>query len=142
MTWTPERFGNKWRRVRVRLLTMQGNITPCETAARQRRQRIVMNLTRTGVIALMAACATIGLSSLNARADDKDSLKHATAHLNRAVNKSSKSANRDLNRASKSTNRNMKRNSKRINHNVPKEVKRESKDVNHTAQGDPEGKKK
>jgi hypothetical protein len=93
-------------------------------------------------LAVIAACSVVGLCSAPGRADDKDNLKHATAHLNRSLNKASKSANRDLNRASKSTNRNMKRNSKRINHNVPKEAKRESKDVNHTVQGDPNGKKK
>jgi F0F1-type ATP synthase membrane subunit b/b' len=115
-------------------------------------KRTTMNLTAKCTLALAAACLTIGLCSVTARADDKDNLKHSTAHLNRSLKKASKSANRDLNRASKSanrdvnrasksTNRNAKRNSKRINHNVPKEAKRESKDVNHTAQGDPDNTK-
>jgi hypothetical protein len=100
-----------------------------------------MNPFLKGTLALLAVCGTIGLCSPSVRADDKNDVKHATAHLNRSLNKASKSANRNLNRASKSANRNMKRNSKRINHNVPKEAKRESKDVNHTLQGNPEGKK-
>ncbi len=93
-------------------------------------------------LALFAACSLIGLCAAASQADDKNNLKHATAHLNRSLNKASKSANRNLNKASKSANRNMKRNSKRINHNVPKEAKRESKDINHTLQGDPNHDKK
>jgi hypothetical protein len=99
-----------------------------------------MNPTIKQPITLLAACLTIGLCSLPALAQNvgKD-LKHATAHMNRSLNKASKSTNRNVNKASKSANRNAKRNSKRINHNVPKEAKRETKDLNHTMQGDPEG---
>lgn len=101
-----------------------------------------MILSTKGSLAIVALLS-VGLCSLPALAQDvgKD-LKHATAHMNRSLNKASKSANRNLNKASKSANRNAKRNSKRINHNVPKEAKRETKDLNHTMQGDPEGKKK
>lgn len=110
-------------------------------------------------VTLLAACALAGLYVLPVRADDKNDLKHATAHLNRSlnkasksanrnVNKASKSANRDTNRASKSANRNVNRSSKHVNRtanqtskNINHEAVRESKDVNHTAQGKPDGDK-
>ena len=101
-----------------------------------------MNVSLKVSLAMAAACVTLGLCSLTASAQIDKDLKHATAHVNRSMNKASKSANRNMNKASKSTNRNMKRNSKRINHNVPKEAKRETKDMNHTMQGDPDHKKK
>ena len=76
-----------------------------------------MNIVHKG-FAVIAVCSVIGLCSAPGRADDKNNLKHATAHLNRSLKKSSKSANRDLHRASKSANRNMKRNSKRSRRSV------------------------
>lgn len=88
-------------------------------------------------LALLATCVLAGSCILPAYAGDKDDIKHSTAHLNRSLNKASKSANRNLNRSSKHVNHQAKRLSKNVN----KEANRESKDVNHTMQGDPNGKK-
>lgn len=103
----------------------------------------------------LIACALAGLYTLPVRADDKNDLKHATAHLNRSLNKASKSANRDLNKASKSANRDTNRASKSANRDLNRASKsanrdtnraskhanrvtnQTSKDINHTAQGKP-----
>ena len=109
---------------------------------------------------LLIACFFASLFILPACAQDKNDLKHATAHLNRDLNKASKSGNRNINKASKSGNRNLNKASKSANRNVNasskhtnravnslskktnKEANRESKDLNHTIQGNPDGKKK
>ena len=120
---------------------------------------------------LLIACFFASLFILPACAQDKNDLKHATAHLNRDLNKASKSGNRNINKASKSGNRNINKASKSGNRNVNKasksanrnvnasskhtnravnslskktnkEANRESKDLNHTIQGNPDGKKK